>query len=99
MTDIDEFFNLSTPEPKPLLDSEVKTSGRPKKEVLIGMKILINGEEFEIGNRLRMKETINRMKESQLVEIIGVNKNGEIHVQSVYDHSKLYVTQDQLYSD
>ena len=94
MSEIDDFFNIEHP-----AKEEIKTPGRPKKETSDNIKVYISGEEFSIGNRVRMKENINRMKESQLVEIIGVNKAGEIHIQSVYDHSKLYVSPEQLYFD
>jgi len=59
--------------------------------------IIIDGEELSIGNRIRMKENFNRLKEHQLVEIIGFNRKGEIHVCSVYDHSKQFVTIEQVY--
>jgi hypothetical protein len=59
--------------------------------------IIIDNEELFIGNRIRMKENFNRMKEDQLVEIIGFNKKGEIQVCSVYDHSKEFVTIEQVY--
>lgn len=94
MSEIDDFFNISPPQVE-----EIKTPGRPKKETFENIKVYISGEEFGIGNRVRVKENINRIKESQLVEIIGVNKAGEIHVQSVYDHSKLYLSPEQLYFD
>jgi len=59
--------------------------------------IIISNEELSIGNRIRMKENYNRLKENQLVEIIGFNKKGEIQVCSVYDHSKEFVTVEQVY--
>lgn len=102
MTDIEEFFNLT-----PVINKENKQDIEiiPKKDSLINKEatttttIMISGEEFIIGNRVRIKENINRFKQSQLVEIIGINKDGEIHIRSVYDHSKLYVTPEQLYFD
>jgi hypothetical protein len=59
--------------------------------------IIIDGEELSIGNRIRMKENFNKLKEDQLVEIIAFNKKGEIQVCSVYDHSKEFVTIEQVY--
>lgn len=59
--------------------------------------IIIDGEELSIGNRIRMNENFNRLKEDQLVEIIAFNKKGEIQVCSVYDHSKEFVTIEQVY--
>lgn len=59
--------------------------------------IIIDNEELSIGNRVRIRENFNRLKEDQLVEIIGFNKKGEIQILSVYDHSKYFVTIDQLY--
>lgn len=95
MSEIDDFFNIESPKKQ----EEIKSPGRPKKEVKEDIKVYISGEEFSIGHRVRMKENINRIKESQLVEIIGMNKAGEIHIQSVYDHSKLYVSPEQLSID
>lgn len=59
--------------------------------------IIIDDEELSIGNRIRMKENFNRLKQDQLVEILAFNKKGEIQVCSVYDHSKEFVTIEQVY--
>jgi len=113
MTDIDEFFNLTSPtvtvnkpeivdevvEVKDSIELLISTALQKAETIKEQIVITISGEQFEIGNRVRMKENINRMKQSQLVEIIGVNKEGQIQIRSVYDHSKLFVSSDQLYFD
>lgn len=60
---------------------------------------VVEGVELFIGQRVRMKENFNRLKTSQLVEILSVNKNNEIQVLSVYDGSKTYVNIDQISFD
>lgn len=73
---------------KNLSDSIIKTKD-----------FVIEGVEFFIGQRVRMKENINRLKTNQLVEILSVNKDNEIQVLSVYDGSKTYVSVNQISFD
>lgn len=73
---------------KNLSDSIIKTKD-----------FVIEGIEFFIGQRVRMKENINRLKTNQLVEILSVNKDNEIQVLSVYDGSKTYVNINQISFD
>jgi hypothetical protein len=94
-----------------LIEDILSFESEPKKEKIkekvenISERI-INTQDFKVkdvdlfvGQRVRMKENFNRLKENQLVEILGINKQQEIHIVSVYDGSKAYVTLDQIYLD
>ena len=82
-------------EPKQVKEPKINSS-----EYIINTKdFKVKGIDFFIGQRVRMKENFNRFKEDQLVEVLGINKDQEIHILSVYDGSKGYVTTEQLYID
>jgi glycyl-tRNA synthetase (class II) len=78
---------------------EVKKPLNLSETIIKTQDFTINGVEFFVGQRVRMKENFNRFKEHSLVEILGVNKQKEIHIVSVYDGSKGYVICEQLYFD
>lgn len=98
-----DFFDLNFSLKKEI--KSLKTNNKKEKKLEKDLQkidnerntIIISNEELSIGNRIRMKENYNRLKENQLVEIIGFNKKGEIQVCSVYDHSKEFVTIEQVY--
>jgi len=98
-----DFFDLNFSLKKEI--KTLKTNNKKEKKLEKDLQkidndrntIIISNEELSIGNRIRMKENYNRLKENQLVEIIGFNKKGEIQVCSVYDHSKEFVTIEQVY--
>lgn len=92
---VEDIFGLANTKPVAVTkESKIKIN---LSETIIKTKDLkIKGIDFFIGQRVRMKDNINRIKQSQLVEILSVNKNNEIQVVSVYDGSKVYVDISQL---
>jgi hypothetical protein len=58
--------------------------------------IIINGEEFVEGDRVRLKESINGLKKSALCEIIKIKNEQNISLLCVYDHAKVTVNISEI---
>lgn len=85
--------------PEPKIKTESIKEENVSERIIKTQDFQVSGIDLFVGQRVRMKENFNRLKEHQLVEILGVNKNKEIQVLSVYDGSKTYLTLDQIYFD
>ena len=57
---------------------------------------ILEGEEHEVGDRVRLKNAVNGIKASALCNILKIKSDKEIQVQSVYDDSKATVSVEDL---